>query len=273
MLFFSLIASPAKIATGLSSEPNFSNIDYPASLARIFTLLLIAFFILGATSSAFAVQQAKHKKRAKSHVSESAIIDAPMPEEGFLLAPDDPMLDELDYLFPAREKYSLRFIRAWSGESIDVVYRDGDFYLPESLANIDYFLRDNHNEVVSECDPRLMDLLYTLLARVGKPDGEIIILSGYRTQETNDMLRASHRTNAAEFSQHLYGRAIDIRIPGVSAARLKNAALTMKAGGVGYYPRGQFLHVDVGPVRHWTYVPHRGRRRGHSKKKVAATKP
>ena len=272
MFFFPLNESPMKIAKGLTSKPKSSSIYFPVPFTQIFALLLVAFFFLGATSSAFAVQQAKHKKRSKSHTSDKTIIDSPIPDEGFLLAPDDPMLDELDYLFPAREKYSLRFIRAWSGESIDVVYRDGDFYLPESLANIDYFLRDNHNEVVSECDPRLMDLLYTLLARVGKPDGEIIILSGYRTQETNDMLRASHRTNAAEFSQHLYGRAIDIRIPGISAVRLKNAALSMKAGGVGYYPRGQFLHVDVGPVRHWTYVPHRGRRRGHSKKKVSVRK-
>jgi uncharacterized protein YcbK (DUF882 family) len=171
---------------------------------------------------------------------------------------------------PDGVQYSLKFLRAWSGEKLDVVYRQGDFYLTERLEEIDYFLRDNHNEVVSECDPRLMDLLHTLLARVGKPDGEIIILSGYRTQETNDMLRASHRTNAAEFSQHLYGRAIDIRITGVSAIRMRNAALTLKGGGVGYYPRGQFLHVDVGPVRHWTYVPHRWHKHGKKKAKSKA---
>ena len=266
-----------KIAHTVSRDPAVSTNNFSASsprvtLARRFFLLLLAIFLFASTIPAHAITQAKHKKHGKSHASDNAIIDVAMPEEGFLLAPDDPMLYDLDYLFPAREKYSLRFTRAWTNESIELVYRDGDFYLPEALANIDYFLRDNHNEEISECDPRLMDLLYTLLARVGKPDGEIIILSGYRTQETNDMLRASHRTNAAEFSQHLYGKAIDIRIPGVPAARMKNAALSLKAGGVGYYPRGQFIHVDVGPVRHWTFSGRRSHKKGHGKKKATTKK-
>ncbi len=195
-----------------------------------------------------------------------------MPDEGILLPPDDPLLDEIPYLYPEETKFSLKVVRGRTGESLDVVYRIGDFYMPEALNDINYFWRDNHDETVSETDPRLLDLLHTLLARVGKPDGEIIILSGFRTQETNDELRASHRTNAAEYSQHLYGRAIDIRITGLTAAHLRNVAMAMKVGGVGYYPRGQFLHVDVGPVRHWTFSGHRARRKGHGKKKPATKK-
>jgi uncharacterized protein YcbK (DUF882 family) len=233
------------------------------SKSGLVLLFIVALISLG-TPSAHALKLLIHKKHSKSHTSANAILDVPMPDEGYLLSADDPFLDEVPYLFPEGEQYSLKFVRGHTGETLDVVYRQGDFYIPDALDDIDYFLRDNHSEEVSECDPRLMDLLHTVLARVGKPDGEINILSGYRSQETNDMLRESHRTNAAEFSQHLYGMAIDIRITGIPAIRLRNAALTLKGGGVGYYPRGQFLHVDVGPVRHWTFVPHRARK--HKKK-------
>jgi uncharacterized protein YcbK (DUF882 family) len=73
------------------------------------------------------------------------------------------------------------------------------------------------------------------------------------------MLRESGTTNAALHSQHIEAKALDLRVPGVSAVMLRNAALSLSAGGVGYYPAGGFVHVDVGPVRQWTYTPHRHR--------------
>jgi uncharacterized protein YcbK (DUF882 family) len=103
-------------------------------------------------------------------------------------------------------------------------------------------------------------VLHTVLAKLGKPDGIVDILSGYRSEETNDMLRESRTTNAAKYSQHIQGKAIDIRVPGVSATLVRDAALSVGAGGVGYYPQSQFVHVDVGPVRQWTFARHAARR-------------
>lgn len=236
----------------------------PAWSGPAILLIILLFGICSAEAHAAVSRVRKH---SRTHKSAQSILNVPMPEEGVLLSDDDPLLYDVPNLFADEPKYQLKITRAHTGESLEVTYRIGDFYLPDALDQLDFFLRDNHDETVSECDPHLYDLLHTLMARVGKPDGTIEMLSGYRTQETNEMLRESHRTNAAEFSQHLYGRAIDIRMPGVPAARIRTAALSLKEGGVGYYPRGQFVHVDVGPVRHWTFIPHRGRRRAHKHKK------
>ena len=256
-------------ATGSTSLKNYNSVFQDAT--RIVAGLCLVVLLMVAAPEAWAIKSTAHKK-GKTHAAKQTDLNLPMPDEGILLDDDDPLLEEIPYLFADEQHYSLKLARAWSNESMEVVYRIGDFYIPDALSDIDYFWRDNHDETVSETDPRLLDVLHTLLARVGKPDGEIVILSGFRTQETNEMLRKSHRTNAAEYSQHLYGRAIDIRIPGLTAAHLRNVALAMKVGGVGYYPRGQFLHVDVGPVRHWTFTGRRARRKGHSKKKAATKK-
>jgi len=259
----------AATATGSTSLINFNSVF--RAVSRLETALCLVVLLFVAAPQAWAVKSAAHKK-GKTHAAKQLDLKVPMPDDGILLDDDDPLLEEIPILYVDEQHYTLKVARAWSGESMEVVYRIGDFYIPDALDDVNYFWRDNHDETVSETDPRLLDLLHTLLARVGKPDGEIIILSGFRTQETNDELRKSHRTNAAEYSQHLYGRAIDIRIPGLTASHLRNVALAMKVGGVGYYPRGQFLHVDVGPVRHWTFSGRRARRKAHGKKKVATKK-
>ena len=87
------------------------------------------------------------------------------------------------------------------------------------------------------------------------------IVCGYRTPQSNRFLRTrSARTGVAEHSQHMLAKAIDIRVPGVSTARLRNAALSLGEGGVGYYPTSRFVHVDVGPVREWTFGARKTRR-------------
>src|SRR5260370_31516098 len=89
-----------------------------------------------------------------------------------------------------------------------------------------------------------------MMARLGKLNSAIEIVCGYRTPETNQALRQnSPQTGVAEHSQHMEGHAIDLRVPGVPTARLRDAALSLQAGGVGYYPASQFVHVDGGPVR------------------------
>jgi uncharacterized protein YcbK (DUF882 family) len=94
------------------------------------------------------------------------------------------------------------------------------------------------------------DLLHDLMARLGRPNGEIDIVCGYRTPSTNEYLR-EHTQGVALHSQHMQAKAIDIRVPGVPTAEVRDAALAMHRGGVGYYAESNFVHVDVGPVRRW----------------------
>jgi len=180
-----------------------------------------------------------------------------MPGVGLL--PDDE-----DDLPLEGQKYELKLVRAYTGEVLNVVYRIGDTYIPDALDKLNAFLRDSHNEEVSEYDPRTFDVLHTMLAKLGRSNTPVNILSAYRTQETNDMLRESGTTNAALHSQHIEAKALDIRVPGISAPVLRDVALSLDAGGVGYYPKSQFVHVDVGPVRQWTYSPHARKHSHHS---------
>jgi len=151
-------------------------------------------------------------------------------------------------------KYELKLHHLHSGESIDVVYRIGDTYIPEAIAKLDYFLRDSRTQDEKAYDPREFDVLHNVLARLGRPDGVIDIVCGYRTPWSNNFLRTrSRHTGVAKNSQHVEAKAIDIRVPGVRTRALRDVALSLDAGGVGYYPRSQFVHVDVGPVRQWTF--------------------
>jgi uncharacterized protein YcbK (DUF882 family) len=154
----------------------------------------------------------------------------------------------------AGEQYRLRLHHLHTGENIDVVYRVGNTYLPDAIAKLNYFLRDHRTQTESSYDPKEFDLLHTLLAKLGRADGEIDIVCGYRTPWSNNLLRSrSANSGVAQHSQHMLAKAIDIRVPGVSTETLRDAALSLHAGGVGYYPVNQFVHVDVGPVRQWQY--------------------
>jgi uncharacterized protein YcbK (DUF882 family) len=152
------------------------------------------------------------------------------------------------------QDFRLKLNNLHTGESLDIVYRVGDTYIPEAVEKLNYFLRDHNTQEVTDYDPKEFDVLHNVLARLRRPNGIIDIVCGYRTPETNATLRQnSARTGVAEHSQHMEGHAIDIRVPGVSTVQLRNAALSVGGGGVGYYPVSQFVHVDVGPVRTWTF--------------------
>ncbi len=154
-----------------------------------------------------------------------------------------------------REKYTLRMHHLHTGEDIDVVYRIGDVYQPDALAKLNYFLRDHRTQDVSSYDPREFDVLHSVLAKLGRPNVVIDVVCGYRTPWSNNFLRTRAAvTGVALHSQHMLAKAIDIRVPGVTTAKLRDAALSLKAGGVGYYPVSQFVHVDVGPVRRWAFA-------------------
>jgi uncharacterized protein YcbK (DUF882 family) len=149
-------------------------------------------------------------------------------------------------------EHSLRLFNTHTNERIDVVFKRGDDYIPGSLAKLDYFLRDHNTNEVRHFDPRLYDILADLTASVGHPGGEIDIVCGYRTPETNASLRA-HTNGVAMHSLHIQAKAIDLRMPGVSTLKLRRAALAMARGGVGYYPHSDFIHVDTGRVTQWCF--------------------
>jgi len=146
--------------------------------------------------------------------------------------------------------YRLHLYHLHTGEHLDVVYRIGDEYVPDGVAALDHFLRDHRTGDVKDYDIREFDLLHDLLGKLGHLDSEIDIVCGYRTPWSNSYLR-EHSRGVALHSQHMEAKAIDIRIPGISTAKVRDAALSLQRGGVGYYAQSDFVHVDVGPVRHW----------------------
>ena len=146
--------------------------------------------------------------------------------------------------------YRLRLYHTHTNERIDVVYRVGDDYVPSAVDQLDRFLRDHRTGDVIQLDRRVFDLLHDLTAATGHPDAEIDIVCGYRTPWSNEFLRRTTQ-GVSSHSLHMQGEAIDIRMPGVSTAQLRDVALTLHRGGVGYYPESRFVHVDVGRVRRW----------------------
>jgi uncharacterized protein YcbK (DUF882 family) len=152
---------------------------------------------------------------------------------------------------PPRE-YRLSFYHTHTNERLEIVYRRGDTYLPTALAQLDYFLRDHRTGDVRHFDPRLFDLLYDLTSSLQDADGEIDVICGYRTPWSNEFLRTrSPHSGVAQHSLHMQAEAIDIRLPGIPTSELRDAALRLQRGGVGYYSASNFLHVDVGRVRRW----------------------
>jgi uncharacterized protein YcbK (DUF882 family) len=211
----------------------------------VFLVLLLGGVTAARASAHKSVARAHPRLRAAAH----AFVKVNLPDVGLLPDDDQDVPDD-------GQKYELKLALGGTAEMIDVVYRIGDTYIPEALDRLNDFLRDSHNQEVAQYDPRTFDLLHTVLAKVGKTNSVVNILSGYRSQETNDELRASGTTNAAEHSQHILAKAMDIRVAGVSAAMIRDAALSLAAGGVGYYPSSQFVHLDTGPLRQWTFSPH-----------------
>jgi uncharacterized protein YcbK (DUF882 family) len=148
--------------------------------------------------------------------------------------------------------YRLRLYETHRQQHIDVVYRRGNRYIPSALEQLDYFLRDHLNGSVPQYDPRVFNLLVRLSAAVGKPNAEIDVICGYRSPATNHYLRI-HSSGVAQHSLHMKAEAIDIRMPGVNTEVLRETALELHRGGVGYYPHSNFVHVDVGRVRQWCF--------------------
>lgn len=146
--------------------------------------------------------------------------------------------------------HSISIRSAHTGETFNGVYRVGSYYVPAAFRQINRIMRDHRTNDLHPIDPRLIDVL-ARLQRQCRCNEPLTILSGYRSASTNALLRrASH--NVARNSFHIKGQAADIRVPGSSASHVRSVAMNMRAGGVGYYPRAAFVHVDTGDIRHWT---------------------
>lgn len=143
----------------------------------------------------------------------------------------------------------LSFDNLHTGERLTAVYWADGGYLPDASQQINWLLRDFRANEVHPIDPKLLDLLYALMA-VLPAQSPYEVISGYRSPTTNRMLAAASDGVAAH-SLHMQGMAIDVRVPGVVLARLRDSAKSLRGGGVGYYPRSDFVHVDVGRVRYW----------------------
>jgi len=148
------------------------------------------------------------------------------------------------------DSYQLHLVHTHTGERLNIVYRDGAGYDQQSLARLNRYLRDHRTSEVHDYDPRVFDLLHDLTTALGNPALEIDVVCGYRTPWSNEFLRA-HGHGVARHSLHMQAMAIDIRIPGVPTAQVRDAALALHRGGVGYYAASDFVHVDVGRIRHW----------------------
>jgi uncharacterized protein YcbK (DUF882 family) len=136
-----------------------------------------------------------------------------------------------------------------TGESVNAIYWIQGKYLPETLSVVNRVLRDHRTDEIKPIDPQLLDLLFAISEELECPH-PFYIISGYRSPETNAFLRFISR-GVAEHSLHMDGKAVDIRIPGWASYTVRRTAMELRIGGVGYYPRADFVHVDVGPVRYW----------------------
>src|SRR5438046_8953328 len=148
---------------------------------------------------------------------------------------------------PAPALRRLTLVNAHTGESFDGPYRDALGPIALAMEELSHFLRDHHSGQRIAIDVGVIDFLVAVMEAVGAT--RATILSAYRTPETNAML-ARTTFGVADNSQHLYGKALDVHL-GTRLADAVSAARTMKRGGVGWYPRSGFLHIDSGPVRNW----------------------
>lgn len=136
-----------------------------------------------------------------------------------------------------------------TGEFVKTTFKQAGEYDQQGLSELDHLLRDHRSGESTLISRTLLDDIYTL-QELFKPNQAIEIISGYRSPKTNQKLREMGH-GVAKRSLHMQGKAIDIRIPGINLGQVRKAALALKSGGVGYYPKSGFIHIDVGRVRQW----------------------
>jgi len=179
-----------------------------------------------------------HSRRSFLRLGIAALTAAALPRQIFAASP-----------VAARPERALAFFNTHTGERLKTTYWEQGQYIGEALSQIDYVLRDHLANETREIEPKLLDLLFAIRSQMNSHE-PFHIISGYRSNSTNAYLRA-HSSAVADNSLHTVGKAIDIRLPGRDLRALRKVALDLKAGGVGFYPKSAFVHVDVGQVRYW----------------------
>lgn len=149
----------------------------------------------------------------------------------------------------AGDARSLKLYHTHTGKSLTVTYYENGRYQPAAMRQLRRFLADWRNEQQLDLDPKLFDILWQIQRVTGGSD-TFEVISAYRSPETNSMLR-SRSSGVAKKSQHLVGKAIDVRLRNVDLDLLHKTATELKLGGVGFYPNSDFVHVDTGRVRYW----------------------
>ncbi len=144
---------------------------------------------------------------------------------------------------------TIAFQNLHTGEHVKTTYWAEGNYITPALKDIDHVLRDFRTGEVARIDPRLLDLLHSLRGKMESSE-PFQVISGYRSPKTNDTL-AQQSSGVAKKSLHMKGMAADVRLPGRALSDLRGVAISLKLGGVGYYPKSDFIHVDVGRVRYW----------------------
>jgi uncharacterized protein YcbK (DUF882 family) len=150
---------------------------------------------------------------------------------------------------PLPAEKTLCFYNIHTDERLKEVYWRRGQYVPDALQKINMIMRDYRTDEVKKIDVRLLDLLSDIYRRLDSKQS-FHIVSGYRTPLTNNYL-FKHSTGVNKNSLHMYGKAVDVRVPLCDLSRLANAAKGLKSGGVGYYPDSNFVHVDIGELRTW----------------------
>lgn len=149
-----------------------------------------------------------------------------------------------------RSARRLDFEHLHTGERLSVVFSVGERYVLRALDKLNYFLRDHYTGEVGTIDPQLFDLLFAARRELGC-EQPFQVISAFRCSATNTMLRKTGGGGVAKQSLHMEGRAIDVRLAGVPLDELRDAAMSLQVGGVGFYPQAEFVHLDTGRVRYW----------------------
>jgi uncharacterized protein YcbK (DUF882 family) len=199
---------------------------------------------------------------ALPHKVIASLEQAPAPE---LVTPG--WREEAGLILEPSEERRLHLYSTNTGETFNRAYWAHGDYIPEALEEINYLLRDYRAKLIKEIDPNLLDLLYNLNHKL-ECNSPFHVISGYRSPKTNASLRKRNR-RVARNSLHMAGMAVDLRVPDVHVKNLCNAALEMRCGGVGYYARRGFVHLDVGDVRTWQ-DSRKKKPKAKSKKKASA---
>lgn len=148
-----------------------------------------------------------------------------------------------------KEHHILSFYNIHTGEALRTCYRANGRLIHRAVDRINHIMRDHRTGEIKPVDPKLLDLLHHIVLEI-KPRSPISIISGYRSPRTNESLRKI-TTGVAKKSLHIQGRAIDIRIPGYQTYALRQLAINLHSGGVGYYSKSDFVHLDTGPIKVW----------------------